>query len=417
MRSEGSKSFCAIVAAALSALVILFGVTSGTVAESTSSLSVSERQQHAPSELAEADLLQRAVAEQLDLLGTEEMDRFLSSLDDDVRRHLPIGSLRDLVTDPQGVVRLDPLLFGRNLLRYLVGEVLLQSRLLGQIIVLAVLCALLHNLASTLSASATDFGFLVAYMVIIFLGVQSFHVAVGVGRETLAAMSGFMFALLPLMATMLAAVGAVSSAALFHPLLVTVVTLVVSVIEQLVFPLLFFAAIVGIVGQIVTDFPLSRLAQLFRQGAMSSLGLAFTVFLGAMVIRGSIAPVADGVALRTTKFLVGAVIPVVGGMMSDAMEVVVGGSMLIKNALGVFGLVTLLVLIAFPLVKILALVIIYRVATAVVQPISDARLVEALGTMANTLTVLVAAVATAAVMFFVVITIVIGIGNLAAVVR
>lgn len=103
--------------------------------------------------------------------------------------------------------------------------------------------------------------------------------------------------------------------------------------------------------------------------------------------------------------------------MSDAMEVVVGGSMLIKNALGVFGLVTLLVLIAFPLVKILALVIIYRVATAVVQPISDARLVEALGTMANTLTVLVAAVATAAVMFFVVITIVIGIGNLAAVVR
>lgn len=364
-----------------------------------------------------AGALQRAVEEQLRLLDTEGMDRFLRSLDDDIRDQLPVRSVKDLVLDPEKGLRLDPAVFGRNMLNYLTGEVLVQSRLLGQIIVLAVLCALLHNLASTLSAAATDFGFLVAYMVIIFLGVQSFQIASAVGRDTLAGMSNFMFALLPLLATMLAAVGAISSAALFHPLLMTVVTLVVRVIEQVVFPLLFFAAIVGIIGQILTDFPLSRLAQLFRQGAMTALGLFFTVFLGAMVIRGAIAPVADGVALRTTKFLAGAVIPVIGGMMADAMEVVVGGSMLIKNALGVFGLGTLLVLIAFPLLKILALVIIYRIATALVQPISDVRLVEALGTMANTLTVLMAAVATAAVMFFVVITIVIGIGNLAAVVR
>lgn len=368
-------------------------------------------------EEADAEPLQQAVEQQVRLLETDELERFLNSLDEDVQSRLPVRNIGDLFTDPEGGIRLDPLTFGRNVLSYLTGEVLVQSRLLGQIIVLAVLCAMLHNLASTLSGATTDFGFLVAYMVIIFLGVQSFHVAVAVGRETLAGMSSFMFALLPLLATMLAAVGAVSSAALFHPLLMTVVTLVVRVIEQVVFPLLFFAAIIGVIGQIVTDFPLSRLAQLFRQGAMSVLGLVFTVFLGAMVIRGAIAPVADGVALRTTKFLAGAVIPVVGGMMADAMEVVVGGSMLIKNALGVFGLATLLVLIAFPLVKILAIVIIYRVATAIVQPISDARLVDALSAMANTLTVLMAAVATAAVMFFVVITIVIGVGNLAAVVR
>ncbi len=126
---------------------------------------------------------------------------------------------------------------------------------------------------------------------------------------------------------------------------------------------------------------------------------------------------ADGVALRTSKFLAGAVIPVVGGMMADAMEVVMGGSLLIKNAIGVFGMATLLVMLAFPLLKIFALVIIYRVATALVEPISDARLVDALGAMANTLTLVMAAVATAALMFFIVITVVVGVGNLAAVVR
>src|SRR5690606_1104881 len=206
---------------------------------------------------------------------------------------------------------------------------------------------------------------------------------------------------LPLLSTMLAAVGAVSSAALFHPMLVTSVTLVVNQIERVVFPLLFLAAALGVVGRIATEFPLTRIAGLFRQGAVTALGFFFTLFLGVMVIRGAIAPVADGVALRAGKFLAGAFIPVVGGMMADAMEVVMGGSLLIKNAIGVFGMATLLILLAFPLLKIFALVVIYRVATVLVEPISDARLVDALGTMAHTLMLVMAAVATAALMFFI----------------
>lgn len=361
--------------------------------------------------------LRTAVEEQVRLLETEELDRFLRSLDGDMQEHISIRSVKDFIMDPDTGIRLEPTGFLRRIGEYLMREISFQTRLLGQIIVLAVLCALLHNFASILSPGASDLGFLVAYMVIIFLGVQSFHTAAAIGRDILSAMSSFMFALLPLLATMLAAVGAVTSAALFHPLLMTVVTLVVRVIEQIVFPLLFLSAIVGVIGQIVTEFPLTRLAQLFRQGAVTALGLFFTVFLGVMVIRGSIAPVSDGVALRTTKFLAGAVIPVVGGMMADAVEVVVGGSMLIKNALGVFGLVTLMTLLAFPLLKIFALVVIYRVATALVQPMSDPRLVEVLSVMASTLTSLMAAVTTAALMFFVVITVVIGIGNLTAIVR
>lgn len=363
------------------------------------------------------DPLHDAVDEQLRHLDTSALDDLLRGLDDEIRDRLPAPGLKQIITDPEGGLRLNPVDLGREMLQYLLGEVMVQSRLLGQIILLSVLCALLHNLADSLSRPATDFGFIVAYMVIIFLGLQSFSIATDIGRNTLTNMSSFMLALLPLLSTMLAAVGAISSAALFHPLLITMVTLVVNLIEQIVFPLLFFAAVLGVVGRIVVEFPLSRIAELFRQGATTALGLFFTLFLGVMVIRGAIAPVADGVALRTTKFLAGSFIPVVGGMMADAMEVVLGGSLLIKNAIGVFGMATLLIMLAFPLLKILALVIIYKVATALVQPISDTRLVDALGTMAQTLTMLMAAVATAALMFFIVITIVVGIGNLAAVVR
>lgn len=362
-------------------------------------------------------LLREAVEEQLRLLDTRALDELLAGLDDDIRRRLPAAGLRDVLLDPQGGLRLNPVELGLEMLRYLLQEVLVQSRLLGQLVVLAVLCGLLHNLAGSLSKAATEFGFLAAYLVVIFIGLQSFSLAADIGRGTLATMSGFMLSLLPLLSTMLAAVGAVSSAALFHPMLVTSVTLVVNLIERVVFPLLFLAAALGVVGRIATEFPLTRIAGLFRQGAVTALGFFFTLFLGVMVIRGAIAPVADGVALRAGKFLAGAFIPVVGGMVADAMEVVMGGSLLIKNAIGVFGMATLLILLAFPLLKIFALVVIYRVATVLVEPISDARLVDALGTMAQTLMLVMAAVATAALMFFIVITVVVGIGNLAAVVR
>lgn len=372
----------------------------------------------AASPQAESDrLLREAVEEQLRLLDTRALDELLAGLDDDIRRRLPAAGLRDVLLDPQGGLRLNPVELGLEMLRYLLQEVLVQSRLLGQLVVLAVLCGLLHNLAGSLSKAATEFGFLAAYLVVIFIGLQSFSLAADIGRGTLATMSGFMLSLLPLLSTMLAAVGAVSSAALFHPMLVTSVTLVVNLIERVVFPLLFLAAALGVVGRIATEFPLTRIAGLFRQGAVTALGFFFTLFLGVMVIRGAIAPVADGVALRAGKFLAGAFIPVVGGMMADAMEVVMGGSLLIKNAIGVFGMATLLILLAFPLLKIFALVVIYRVATVLVEPISDARLVDALGTMAQTLMLVMAAVATAALMFFIVITVVVGIGNLAAVVR
>ncbi|MBO8142638.1 MAG: stage III sporulation protein AE [Firmicutes bacterium] len=366
---------------------------------------------------AASDPVRDAVEEQLRLLDMSELEAVLESLNEDVRRQLPVRSLRELIFEPERGMALDPVRLAQDMLYYLIGELVVQSRLLGQLIILAVLCAVLQNLAGSLSRGAPDVGFLAAYAVVIYLGLQSFSIAAGIGRETLDAMASFMFALLPLLATMLAAVGAVSSAALFHPLLVTVVTLVVNLIDRVVFPLLFLAAVLGVAGHLIKEFSLSKLAGLFRHGAITALGLAFTLFLGVMVIRGAIAPVADGVALRASKFLAGAFIPVIGGMMADAVEVVVGGSLLVKNAVGVFGMVAMLVMVAFPMLKVLALVVIYRMATALVQPVSDPRLVEALGTMADTLTVLLASVMTAALMFFVAITVVVGVGNLAAVVR
>lgn len=364
------------------------------------------------------ELFESSLEAQLQELDTSQLEQFMQQLDDDLRRHMPSLDLRRLVRPQEGGVQFDPRQFIAELGRYLVREVVFQSRLLGQLLLLAVLCSLLQNAGKAFgNRGAAEVAHLITFLVVMYLALQSFRLALDIGQETVDLMVSFMFALLPVLATLLAAVGALSSATIFHPLLITVVTLVAGTIERVVFPLLFFTAVLAIASNLAQGFPLTRMAQLARQAAIAVLSLLFTVFLGVMAVRGALAPVADGVALRTAKFLTGTFVPVIGGMFADAVEVVAGGSVLIKNAVGAFGLMAIAVMAAFPLMKIFSLVVIYRLVTALVQPISDARIVDALGALADTLTMLMAAVATVALMFFIGVTVVVGVGNLAVMLR
>ena len=80
---------------------------------------------------------------------------------------------------------------------------------------------------------------------------------------------------------------------------------------------------------------------------------------------------ADGVGLRTAKYAVDHFVPVVGGMFADTMDTLVGASLLIKNALGLTGLLLLLFTAAGPLLQTLSAVILYRACAALLEPVAD----------------------------------------------
>ncbi len=105
-------------------------------------------------------------------------------------------------------------------------------------------------------------------------------------------------------------------------------------------------------------------------------------------------------------------------MFADAMEVVVGGSLLIKNGgVGAFGLAIVMFIVASPLLKIWAMLIVYKLVGALLEPICDTRIVQTLGTIESSLALVFAALGTVALMFLLSISILVGIGNLAVFVR
>jgi stage III sporulation protein AE len=123
------------------------------------------------------------------------------------------------------------------------------------------------------------------------------------------------------------------------------------------------------------------------------------------------------VTLKTTKYALDNFVPVVGKCMSDAISTVAGYTAIFKDAVSVAGLFILLIISIYPLLKILIIALIYKFVGAVMEPVVDKKVVDCLGAVGNSLVIMFAAVLSAAVMLFIMITMVAQTGKLVMMVR
>lgn len=359
--------------------------------------------------------IQESLQAQLEALDLDQLLRFTEYVDEDFRELLPSLDLRDLAA---GSAARSPGDLLQRLLRSFLREVYLSMNLLRQLAVIGILAALLERLSGSFgSQMVVDLAFAVCFLILVLLGLQSFSTAAGAAQEAVRTMVEFMHSLLPMLSTLLVAVGGITSAAVFHPLLWALVSTLASLVQRLLLPLILLSTAFSLISQFSSGLAFPKLGGLFRQAVITILGIMFIVFSGFMVVRGAIAPIADGISLRTAKYLTKTLIPIAGGMFADAVEVVVGGSLLIKNAVGVFGLAMILLLVAAPLLKLVAMVFVYKLVGALLEPLCDKRLVQTLAALESSLVLVIIALGTAALMFFLAITILVGLGNLAVFVR
>lgn len=304
------------------------------------------------------------------------------------------------------------------LLRALAEEVVTSGGLLLRLLVLAVLLAVLQSIEHAFGNEAVArAAYAVVFLVLVALALVSFRDALALARDTIQSLVDFLLASLPVLLPLLAASGAVATAGLFHPLVVAVAQTVSVLVSQWVLPLIFLAAVIELVGHFPLATSLSGLARLLRQAAVVLLGLAMTVFLAVVAIQGAAGTVADGIALRTAKYLVGAFVPVVGGMLADSVELVVTSSLLLRNAANLLGLAAVFALVALPLVKLVVLVFIYRLVAAAIQPVGPGPVTASLQAMGDHIVLVAVATAVVGLMFFIVLSVMLAAGNAAVMMR
>ncbi|TCN01642.1 stage III sporulation protein AE [Paenibacillus sp. BK033] len=306
----------------------------------------------------------------------------------------------------------------KGLLGYFFHEVLYNGKLLVTIVMLTVFSMVLETLQNAFERNAVSkVAYSITYMVLIIIAVNSFHVAIGYAKDAIGTMIQFMLAMMPLLLTLLAAMGNVLTVSILHPLIIFMIHTVGTVIYTIVFPLLFFSAVLHIVSAMSDKFKVTQLANLLRNIGVGIMGVLVTVFLGVLSVQGAKGAVTDGITMRTAKFVTGNFVPVVGRMFTDAADTVISASLLAKNAIGLAGVIILLFLCAFPAIKILTLALIYNVSAAAMQPLGDSPIVTCLQTIGKTMIYVFAALAAVSLMFFLAVTIVLTAGNAALMVR
>lgn len=352
-------------------------------------------------------------------LNTDDIEQYWQQLMKEYGGFFPEGSLpafKDMILPGGDGFSISTGISG--LLRYMWHEVLYNAKILVTIVVLTVLSMMLETLQSAFEKGTVGkIAFSICYMVMIILAINSFNVAIGYAGKAIDGMIDFMMAMVPLLFALLASMGNVVTVSVTHPLVVFMVNTVGTLVHMLVFPLLFFSAVLHIVSSMSERYKLTQLANLFRISAMGLLGLLLTVFLGVISVKGAVGSVADGVTLRTAKYLTGNFIPVVGKVFSDATDTVISASILVKNAVGIVGVVIILFLCAFPAIKILTLALIYNFAAAIMQPLGDTPIVECLETIGKSMMYVFAVLAAVGMMFFLAITIMLTAGNITVMMR
>ena len=368
---------------------------------------------------ADGGLSRRLTEDQLEAIDTGAIEAYWNRMMREYGGFFPGRELPDfaeLLMPGGGKLDVGAVLAG--IVRYLLHEVIHNGRLIGTVVLLTVFCMILETVQSAFErGTVSRAAYAVAFMVLLVIAANSFNAAFGYAREAIGGMVEFMIAMVPLLLTLLASTGSVVTVTVMHPLIVFMIYAVGTLIHGVVFPLLFFSAVLHIASSLSDRFKATQLADLLRAAGAGTLGVLLTVFLGVITVRGAAGTVTDGVALRTAKFVTGNFVPVVGRMFSDAADAVLSASVVVKNAIGIAGVVILLFLCLFPAVKIVALAVIYRLSAAVLQPLGPSPIASSLETIGKTMLYVFAAVAAVGMMFFLAVAVILAAGNATLMIR
>lgn len=236
-------------------------------------------------------------------------------------------------------------------------------------------------------------------------------------EQAVVRMDEIMQALFPLLLTLLAAVGATSGTALFQPAIAAASGTMTTLVRQVSLPMALGVAVVTMLDHLSDKMRLKKLGSVLRSAATWTLGIAFTVFIGVTAMQGLTAGAADGVSIRAAKYAVDHFVPVVGGMFADTMDTLVGCSLLIKNALGVTGLMMLLTAGGLPMLRTLCAALMYRLCAALLQPVAQERVAGTLQGFSDVLTLLFVIQLSVGAMFLLLIAQVLAVGGATVMLR
>lgn len=291
-------------------------------------------------------------------------------------------------------------------------EIVDSLTVITSIIVIIVIHGILKSIGDGLeNKGVIQIAYYIQYILIVTIVMSSFADIITMVKNSIQNLVSFINMLVPILITLLITTGNITSAGMIQPIILFLTSLIGNFIVNVVIPISLVSTALGIISQISDKIQIDKLAKFLKSGTVWILGVILTLFVGVASLEGSLTSQVDGISAKTTKAAVSSFIPVVGKILGDAVETVMGCSIILKNALGVVGVIIIIGICITPIVKLLTLMTMYYLCSALCQPIADSKIIKLLSHVGDTYKLLLAILCSVSVMLIIGITLVIKMTN------
>ena len=288
----------------------------------------------------------------------------------------------------------------------ILDEVRGNISVIGKLIAIAIVAAIFTNFASVfMDNQIAETGFYITYIVLFTIILTSFQKTSTLAVATVNHVLEFVKVLIPTYFMSVTVASGATSSIVFYEFTLVTISIVNIILLRILIPAVNVYLIILLADNLTKEDKLSKLAKTLATAIKWALRSLVVLVIGFNAVQSLVAPVADGVK-RSVFTKLGGAIPGVGNLLSGVTETVLGASVLLKNAIGVAGLVAIIIICTLPIIKLVIYYFIYRLCESVVQPISDKRILKYIGACADAVSMILQIVIVGAVLFIISITIV-----------
>lgn len=281
---------------------------------------------------------------------------------------------------------------GESILNTVFVELSAQKSVIVKILSIGMIAALFSNITSAFAAgNISETGFYITFTALMGVMVAGYHIAADMVYKALDRLIELMEAIVPVYVLSVGFASGQSSAVGFYQAVALIIIFVEKILQTVIIPLIYIYMITGLMNNIINGTYLTKACELMKSAVNWILKALLSVVVGLNVIQSLINPVVD--SLKTSSFgKAASLIPGIGRALSSMSGIILGSGTLIKNSIGMASMVAIVTISFGPVVKAVIMSVAYKGAGAILEPVSDKRIVssisviyEAMGMLAKTL--------------------------------
>lgn len=247
---------------------------------------------------------------------------------------------------------------------------------------------IIHSILKSISESLENDGiskliYYVQYIAIVTIIMSNFSDVINLVKQTSNNLIGFMNTLIPVLVSLMLYTGSITTTSILEPIILFLINFIGNLIQNILIPIILIIASISIISKISDQVQVAKLSKFLKSSTLWFLGIILTIFVGIVSLEGTLASSVDGITAKTAKSIVSSAVPVVGKILGDVVDSVLGCGIILKNAVGFVGVVIIISICIVPILKLSVLTISYKLVASISEVIADAKIVKLLDEMGD----------------------------------